>query len=340
MTTDAICVIIELNQWVVWRYEGEEKVPYCPRTGRMASSTDPSTWAAYEDAQLVRREYDGVGFVFTQDDPYCGIDLDDCVNPKTGEVEEWASGIVKYLDSYTELTPSDTGIHVIARATKPGPKCKRGKIEIYDSRHYFTFTGWSLGGRNIEGRQDEVNEVYHSYFPERQTEGTKPGEGFQGDDDELLEKMSNRGQWKAFRKLYEHGNTEFYPSQSEADMHLCGILAFWIGPDEDRIEEWFMSSPLADELYRKSDPDQYLSLTIEKAIAGCDYFYDEEWNSATLTVRDAVADRRMFVLDYAWHGRSGPTNRDVYRALLRSAWNSGQEHVEGIKVTERDSDLS
>ena len=78
--------IHKLNQWVVWRYEGEEKVPYCPTTGRKVSVTDSSTWGTFEDAELVWDGYWGVGFVFTMDDPYCGIDLDDCIDPNSGEI--------------------------------------------------------------------------------------------------------------------------------------------------------------------------------------------------------------------------------------------------------------
>ena len=332
----------KLNQWITWKYDGKQKVPICTRDGRKASVADPSTWGTFEDAELSWDDYYGIGFVLTMDDPYCAIDLDRCVDPETGQVAPWADEIIEALNSYTELSPSGTGIHVWVKATKLGPRCKSGAFEMYDSGHYIAFTGRQYGDKQtIESRQDEVNELYRRFFPEiLAPDAIKFGEGFQGDDDELLEKMRNRGQWKAFRKLYDHGNFEFYPSQSEADIHLCGILAFWIGPDEDRIEEWFRSSPLADTLDRKTDPDQYLSLTIEKAIAGCDYFYDEEWNSAPPTVRDALADHRMFVIDNAWHGRSGPTDRDVYRALLRWAWKYGQEHGDGIKVSVSDRDLT
>ena len=245
------------------------------------------------------------------------------------------------MDSYAEVSPSGRGIKVWVRATKPGPRCKTGSFEIYDSGHYFTFTGRQYGDRTtIEGRQHEIDELYANLFPEQERTGPKAGDGFHGDDEELYEKMRNSGQWKSFRKLYEDGNFESYLSQSEADIHLCGILAFWIGPDEDRIEEWFRESALAENLDRKPDPDQYLALTIFKAIDGCDKFYDPESNAARPTVRDALTERRMFVLDYAWPGRSGPTDRDVYRALLRSAWKYGVEHSDGIKVAASDRHLT
>ncbi len=334
--------ICRLNQWVVWRYEGNQKVPYSPTTGRKASVNDPSSWGTFEDAELLRDDYWGVGFVFTEDDPYCGVDLDDCVDPETGEVAAWATEVVGALDSYAEISPSGTGIKVWTRATKPGKECKRGDFEMYDRSHYFTFTGRQYGDRTtIESGQDEIDELYRNRFPERKTTGTKPGEGFQGDDEELHEKMRNGPQGNVFRKLYEDGNWEFYPSQSEADYHLCCVLAYWIGPnDEDRIAEWFTSSPLAENITRHPDPDDYLQRTIINAIASRAYFYDEDFNSATPTVRDAITGRRMFVLDYGWAGRSGPTDRDVYRALLRSAWKYGEEQHGGIRVSVDDRTLT
>jgi primase-polymerase (primpol)-like protein len=107
--------ICTVRQWVVWRYDRQEKVPYSPRTGRRASVTDSSTWGTVEDAQLVRDGYDGIGFVFTEDDPYCGVDLDDCVHD--GLIEPWALEIVESLDSCWEISPSGRGIHVHIIAT-------------------------------------------------------------------------------------------------------------------------------------------------------------------------------------------------------------------------------
>ena len=79
-------------QWVNWRLEERDgkrtKVPYTPRTGRKASTTDLTTWGMFGEvfAALRSERYDGIGFVFSSGDPYCGVDLDGCRNPTTGEV--------------------------------------------------------------------------------------------------------------------------------------------------------------------------------------------------------------------------------------------------------------
>src|SRR3989442_10843591 len=85
-----------LAQWVCWRKESREgkltKVPVNPNTGSLASTTSPQTWTDFDTAVLAVQKFksDGIGFVFSPDDPYCGIDLDHCRNLETGETADWA----------------------------------------------------------------------------------------------------------------------------------------------------------------------------------------------------------------------------------------------------------
>jgi len=55
-----------------------------------------------------------------------GIDLDKCRNPETGELEPEAQEIVRRMDSYTEVSPSGTGVHIYVIGTKPEGRCRRG----------------------------------------------------------------------------------------------------------------------------------------------------------------------------------------------------------------------
>ena len=104
-----------------------------------ASTKSPGTWTTFEEALA---EYqsggaDGVGFVFSKDDDYVGIDLDHIDSP---ELDAWAIEVVRKLDSYLEKSPSGTGYHVIARGTVPEGR-KRSNVEMYDWGRYFTVTG-------------------------------------------------------------------------------------------------------------------------------------------------------------------------------------------------------
>jgi putative DNA primase/helicase len=129
-------------QWVVWKAVGDrlDKIPYSARTGRRASSTDLLTWCTFQEALQAyeQGEYVGVGFVFCSSDRYTGIDLDNCVGGD-GEIALWALEIVRYFDSYTELSATGTGLHVIVRGNVPNRR--KGDVEVYSSKRFFTVTG-------------------------------------------------------------------------------------------------------------------------------------------------------------------------------------------------------
>jgi putative DNA primase/helicase len=132
-------------QWVVWKAVGEkpDKVPYSARTGRTASSTDLLTWGTFQEAleAYENGEYAGLGFVFSSADPYTGIDLDDCVGGD-GEIAAWALKIARYFDSYTELSATGSGLHIIVRGEVPNRR--KDEVEVYSSKRFFTVTGHAV----------------------------------------------------------------------------------------------------------------------------------------------------------------------------------------------------
>ena len=140
--------IKSLPQWVVWRCEQRDgkntKVPYCSHTPtRRASVDNPKDWGTYDLAVEVYQSglVQGIGFVFTKDDPYCGIDLDKCRNPETGEIEPWTQEIIQDLNSYTEVSQSGAGVHIIVQGKLPPGSRRKGRVEMYDCGRYFCMTG-------------------------------------------------------------------------------------------------------------------------------------------------------------------------------------------------------
>ncbi len=121
-----------------------DKLPVNPATGGNASTTDRRTWNTLDQA-ISRAERIGgaVGFVFSEDDPYCGLDLDDCIDIN-GNIASWARRIIERLDSYTERSLSGTGVHIIVRAVLPPGGRKRHPLEMYDAGRFFVFTGQAL----------------------------------------------------------------------------------------------------------------------------------------------------------------------------------------------------
>ena len=146
-------------RWGVWRYEERDgkatKVPYSVVTGKRASSTNPADWTSFDLAAayfLRQRRHDGLGFVLGAG--WAGVDLDKCRNPETAELTAWAAKIVSDLASYTETSPSGTGVKIFVRGALPeGISGRRkgklpaydgsdeGVIEAYSAARYFTVTG-------------------------------------------------------------------------------------------------------------------------------------------------------------------------------------------------------
>ncbi|MGH3147294.1 MAG: DUF3987 domain-containing protein [Rubrobacter sp.] len=280
----------DLPQWIVWRSEMRDgkptKIPYSPRTGRRASSTDSDTWGGIEVARAAcasggadEEAYDGIGFVFTAEDPFLGVDLDGCLDPETGEIERWAAEIIEELDSYTEISPSGSGVHVLVRAELPAGRNRKGRFEAYDRGRYFTVTGKHLSGtpQAIGSRQEELRGVVRRVFggeaPESANGHAEPvvvpetiDNGLS--DDEVVQKALSASNGERFARLWA-GDTSGYGSHSEADLALCRMLAFWAGGDAARIEALFRQS----HLYRvKWERPDYRRRTIEMAFEG-DEFY-------------------------------------------------------------------
>jgi primase-polymerase (primpol)-like protein len=132
-------------QWVVWKLEQRKgkltKVPYIAGGVGLASTTDSMTWRTFEEAvqALQNGRYSGVGFVFSSGDPFAAIDLDAVRDPQTGQLEEWAAEIIRDLNGYAEVSPSEKGVHVIVRGKAPNKR--RGKVEAYSSARFFTMSG-------------------------------------------------------------------------------------------------------------------------------------------------------------------------------------------------------
>jgi primase-polymerase (primpol)-like protein len=138
-----------LTQWVLWRSEIRNgkptKVPYQPHhPSRCASVSNPNTWGSFVAALQcyeATRRWDGIGLVLTPNDPYVGVDLDHCLDPATGNLSPEAETIVRQLASYTEISPSGTGLRIFVRGTLPPTGRKKKWIELYERSHYLTVTG-------------------------------------------------------------------------------------------------------------------------------------------------------------------------------------------------------
>lgn len=283
----------ERPQWVCWREEVRKgkatKVPVNVHTGRKAAVNRPETWANFNEALTYYREHQGqgirgLGFVLTQDDPFVFIDLDRCIEPDTGALQAWALKIVERIGSYTEISPSGQGLHIIAKGSLPPNGRKKGQVEIYDQGRYMTMTGnhFRFSPRTIEDRHDELLVLHQEIFGQShrktsQTEDDAFSRGQGLSDAELIAKAHQAANGNRFAQLWR-GDWQGagYPSQSEADLALCGLLAFWTQGDINAIDRLFRQSGLFrakwDERHY-TDGRTYGEETIRKAVSGTTEFY-------------------------------------------------------------------
>jgi putative DNA primase/helicase len=270
------------DQFVAWREEDRDgdptKVPYSIRGGR-ASSTNPETWAPFEAAIAYAEKHGmaGVGFVFSEDDPYAGIDLDKCRNAETGEIEPWARKIVAAFDSYTEVSPSGTGLHIFVKATLPGRNNRKGPVEMYESRRYFTLTGKHLDGTptDIHERQDVLERLYRHVFEDEkradETNGHRPRTAsLEVDDEDLLELATRAKNGEKFSRLWRGDTSDYGGDESRADLALCSLLAFWTEGDTERMDHLFRRSGLMREKWNRHD---YRERTFNRVLEGRTEFY-------------------------------------------------------------------
>ena len=278
----------ERRQWVCWKYiECDGKATKCPvnaRTGAPADSTDPSTWVSFDEAIAAyrdRQQYAGVGYVFTAEDPFTGIDLDGCIDDD-GDVVGSAREIIDVLNSYTEVSPSGRGVKIFVGGRKPdGLGCRSKTIagfketEVYSEKRFFTVTGRHVAGTplSVEDRQAELESLCRRLWPRKYTpriNGTTNTAVVDLDDEALIERASEAKNGDRFKRLWAGDTSLHGGDHSAADQSLCNALAFWTGCDATRMDWLFRQSGLFRKKWNEKRGDRtYGQITIETAIVDC-----------------------------------------------------------------------
>lgn len=281
-----------LPQWVCWMYLTRAGKPTkCPmnaHTGRRADSTDPSTWASFDEALAAwqaNEHYAGIGFVFSPNDPFTGIDLDGCIDDN-GDLVASAREIIDSLNSYSEISPGGRGVKVFIVGKKPeGCGCKSKKIagfketEVYDRDRFFTVTAAHVPTTplSVKVRQDELDALCARLWPKKRSphaNGTVGSTGFDGDDQALIEKACSAKNGNRFKALWAGDTSANGNDDSAADLALCNLLAFWTGRDVARIDRLFRQSGLfRDKWDERRGDTTYGRMTIDLAIRSCTEVY-------------------------------------------------------------------
>lgn len=288
-----------LPNWVCWKlvpkkkptpHSAYDKIPINPRNGYGAKASDPTTWTDFDTACRYAHDHDditGIGFEFGNTD-MIGIDIDDL--PIDSDVVQ---EFLRSIHSYAEFSQSGNGIHIYGFGELPGRSYKNNPVEMYrcgkkedgsiDGGRFFVVTGNRVSEEtDVICITEPTAPLYQKYKKQgtheehRNKNKTVSIMPIALTDRELIEKaMDNRTSGEKFKMLYNGKWESYYKSQSEADMALLGMLAFWTAKDAERMDRIFRTSGLMrDKWDRKQSGSTYGAISIQNAIDKQDKIYE------------------------------------------------------------------
>lgn len=261
-----------------------------------AKANDPKTWATYDkalEAWNKNKQISGIGFQFSGT-PFVGVDLDNVLDPKTGQLTNEARDIVGTLQSYTEFSPSGHGLHILIPGNMPEGRRRKGNLEMYGDGRFFTVTGKNAGNYLLDPTpnpkiQERINQVHAKYFsdPEKKNQNFMEWNdviSFEQDievpaepenrslyfsDNERLQEMLQSQAGPKIRALLNGDMSAFNNDHSGADQALANYLVWFCWHDLNQADRLFRRSNLMrdkwDEIHDPAHKRTYGQMTLEQA---------------------------------------------------------------------------
>ena len=252
-----------LKQWVLWRRDpdgkgGFTKVPVQPN-GKLASVTNSNTWTNFAQAVASAHTFDGIGFVFTAQDEFAGLDLDYSTDPVICERQK---KIAEVFNSYSEISQSGQGLHIIIKAQVQGGR-RRDKVELYSQDRFFCMTGNVWRNSPIEERQELATILWQEMGNCKEQTPTWQGDPNQKYSDEEIKSWAiNAENGEKASKLLEGHWQDYYPSQSEADWAIINIIAYYSNC-QAQVARIFRACALGQR--KKAKRDNYVMPMVRRA---------------------------------------------------------------------------
>lgn len=239
---------------------------------RDGSSTNRSTWLSFETAAAWARHLNlGVGYVLSYDDPFTCIDLDVKRQSNEPNPEKWTSeeqldrfnSIFGMFNTYAEVSQSGLGLHIWCRG-KIGKGAKRDGVEVYSQERFIVCTGNAVAGK--PEHPEDCQELLSQLIEEvrRSAPAGALVELPPVDQDEAIwRRASTARNGGKFRALCDGRWQQLcYPSQSEADTALIGMLVFY-SPSNEQVRRMFHQTALGQrsKAHRRSYLDGLLAVT-------------------------------------------------------------------------------
>lgn len=280
-----------LPNWVCWKKKVRDngkvsKIPINPLTGQGAKANDSTTWTTYDEAMAAKEknDYDGIGFEFTNSG-IIGIDIDHCID--NGQMNDMARIIVEALDTYTEISPSGTGLHILVHSDlqmEHGRKDDSIGLEVYTKGRFFTITQdiWNDKDTINTLPANEIEAVLAPYIQLHEEKNVAEASAKSINkkelpDEEVLNKAFASKNGYEIMALYSGDMRKYGNDHSSADMALARHLAYWTNNDIEQMDRLFRGSELMrgkwDEMHGSST---YGEMTLAKAVdSNIEYEEDE-----------------------------------------------------------------
>lgn len=274
----------------VWKLEKRRgkptKVPYNPRTGQLAKTNDPSTFADFGTAMkaYAMGGWDGIGYRVSEG--IGAIDIDHCIR-EDGSLNDVAASILAFLpDAYFEKSPSGTGLRGFFRLSPDFAYDKtvyyinnrQHGLEVYlpgTTNRFVTVTGDEFRAGTVTRNDEALQNLLDTFMKRKMQVSNRTVEPCSYlTDDQVIEHASRSESGEKFKALMEGRWEEGYDSQSDADMALVSILSFWCGNVEEQIDRIFRTSGLMrDKWDRQTGDSTYGQITIRNAVSTNDTIY-------------------------------------------------------------------
>ncbi|HEX3038169.1 MAG TPA: phage/plasmid primase, P4 family [Oscillospiraceae bacterium] len=303
-----------IPNWCCWRADPDpskpgkiKKTPINAKTGGMAQSNNSDTWCDFNTAVSASSNFSGIGFMFSNSGCF-GVDIDHAENAiedyrhEQQDADNIISEFIYTLQSYAEYSQSGTGIHIICRGKLPPTGRRRKNVEMYDSGRFFVMTGnYASEFAEISECTERIKPLHEKYIGG----GTVPSTGISAplplnlSEAEIIKLAEESKQGDTFRTLYAGIWDTLYNSQSEADLALCNMLAFWCRCDEQLMDKLFRSSGLMREKWdRKQSGSTYGQFTIKKAVKDCKRVYEPKTQyHITIGQPQAKPKKKLYTFD-------------------------------------------
>ena len=258
-------------QWAAFRYGLRDgawtKIPKQPN-GKNARTNDSSTWSTFEAALAAFEAdptLDGIGYIFAEDDPYCGVDIDKVRNAP--ERLAWALGIIQRLGTFAEWSVSGNGLHAVGEGRMPdtdgapqkGRNDQAKGLEAYSRRRFFTFTGKLIEGTStaVANVQEQLDWLLANEFKPKDTGRptvsiSRIASAIATTDriERIKERMFSGPRGDQLRRLYDGDAGDYLKADgssdwSSADLSLCSGAWYYADGDEATVEAIWLASGLA-----------------------------------------------------------------------------------------------